>query len=407
MMTPEDRNQLDELSRLNNEFANLQRELAKKNVELTRLNEVKNRIVGVAAHDLRNPLGVILSYARFLESDTADPLSPAHRRFVAIIHRTSEFMLRLVTDLLDVTAIEAGKLTLDRQPTDLGRLTRDNVTLNAVLANRKDITLVLEPHPAIPEASLDRGKIEQVLNNLIGNAVKFSHRGRPVRVSITPDPAGRTVTVAIQDEGQGIPEEDLAKLFKPFGKTSVRATGGEQSTGLGLAIVRNIVEGHGGRITVESKVGEGSRFAFTLPLLVETVAGPSLVTPARARILVADDNPVNQKIALIQLKKLGVPADVVGTGREAVVAVARERYDLVLMDCEMPDLDGFEATRAIREAEGGGRRTLIVAMTAGARAEDRQRCLDAGMDDYLTKPTSIESIGQVIAKWIGAAVAAE
>ena len=406
-MNPDERSQLDEFSRLNNEFANLQRKMAKKNVELGKLNEVKNRIVGVAAHDLRNPLGVILSYAEFLESDTANPLSPAHRHFVAVIRRTSEFMLGLVTDLLDVTAIEAGNLTLDRQPTDLGRLTRDNVTLNAVLANRKDITLVLEPYPAIPEAALDRGKIEQVLNNLIGNAVKFSHRGRTVRVTITPDAAAGWVTVAVRDEGQGIPEADLAKLFKPFGKTSVLSTGGEQSTGLGLAIVLNIVEGHGGRISVESKVGEGSTFAFTLPMPVEAGPAPALVTPANARILVADDNAVNQKIAMIQLQKLGVPADVVGTGREAVHAVARDRYDLVLMDCEMPDLDGFEATRAIREAEGGGRRTPIVAMTASARAEDRQRCLDAGMDDYLTKPTSIESIGQVIAKWIGAAVAPE
>ncbi|MDQ3487481.1 MAG: ATP-binding protein [Acidobacteriota bacterium] len=385
-MKPDDRSHLEEFSRLNNEFANLQREMAKKNVELAKLSELKNRMIGVVAHDLRSPLGVILGYAECLESDTADPLSAEHRHFVATIRKSSEFMLRLVTDLLDVTAIEAGKLTLDRQPTDLGRLTRDNVVLNAVLASRKEITLILEPYTAIPEAALDRGKIEQVLNNLIGNAVKFSHRGRTVRVTITPDAAEGYVTVAVEDEGQGIPEADLAKLFKPFGKTSVRATSGEQSTGLGLAIVRNIVEGHGGRITVTSKVGAGSRFAFTLPMPVAAGPAPSLVMPANARILVADDNAVNQKIAVIQLQKLGLQADVVGTGRDALDAVARERYDLVLMDCEMPDLDGFEATRAIREAEAGGRRIPIVAMTANAGAEDRQRCLDAGMDDYLTKP---------------------
>lgn len=254
----------EELSRLNNDMANLQREMAKKNAELEKLNVQKNRLLGMAAHDLRNPLGVILTYAEFLTTEAFDVLNEEQREFVTTIKETSEFMLRLVTDLLDVTAIEAGQLKLDRQSADLVRLIQHNVGLNRVLAAKKDIAVEFDTPAACPPLSLDAGKIEQVLNNLIGNAVKFSHRGTQVRVRLTGAP--NMVTVAVADRGQGIPAADLPKLFTPFSKASVRSTGGEQSTGLGLAIVRRIVEGHGGRIWVESEVGRGSTFFFALPV---------------------------------------------------------------------------------------------------------------------------------------------
>ncbi len=254
----------DELTALNNEMVNLQREMAKKNVELERLNEQKNRLLGIAAHDLRNPLGVILTYSEFLDSEAASVLNEEQREFITTIKDTSQFMLRMVTDILDVTAIEAGQLKLDRQLTDVAQLIRRNVTLNGVLAAKKDITVEFDPPPPCPKVPVDAGKIEQVLNNLIGNAVKFSHRGTRVRVRMTP--SGEAVTVAVQDEGQGIPAADMSKLFRPFSKLSVRGTAGEPSTGLGLAIVRRIVEGHGGRIWVDSAAGEGCTFQFTLPV---------------------------------------------------------------------------------------------------------------------------------------------
>lgn len=254
----------DDLSRLNNELANLEREMAKKNAQLEKLNVQKNRVLGMAAHDLRSPLGVIQSYSEFLQDEAGDVLDEEQREFVAVIKSTSEFMLHMVTDILDVTAIEAGQLTLSRQPTDLARLIQHSATLNKVLAGRKGIDVEVDPMPALPPVSVDAGKIEQVLNNLLGNAVKFSHRGSMVRVRVTC--ADECVTVAVVDAGQGIPEADLPKLFKPFGKASVRGTAGELSTGLGLAIVRNIVEGHGGRIWLESTVGIGSTFFFTIPI---------------------------------------------------------------------------------------------------------------------------------------------
>lgn len=254
----------NELSRVNNELANLQREMTKQNIELEKLNRQKNELLGMAAHDLRNPLGVILTYSEFLESEATEALTEEQRDFVTTIKEMSEFMLRMINDLLDVTTIEAGRLRLDLRPADLVRLIRRNVALNRVLAAKKEIEVSFTPFAATLVFPFDAAKIEQVMNNLIGNAVKFSHRGTRVQIRLTyEDDIAR---VEVEDQGQGIPEGEMHKLFKPFGTASVRGTAGEQSTGLGLAIVRKIVEGHGGRIWVESEVGKGSTFYFTLPV---------------------------------------------------------------------------------------------------------------------------------------------
>ncbi len=253
----------NELTRLNNELANAQRELAKQNFELERLNRLKTQFLGMAAHDLRNPIGVILSFSEFLRDEAGAVLNKDQLEFLAVIKRSSEFMLHMITDLLDVSAIESGQLQLDRRPSDLGKLLEYNVGLNAVLAQKKHIQLTLQIDGPLPELSLDEGKITQVLNNLISNAVKFSKAGTAVEVHAVADGGG--VRVAVRDQGPGIPEGERGKLFQPFGKTSVRGTAGESSTGLGLAIARKIVEGHGGRIWAESEVGVGSVFIFTLP----------------------------------------------------------------------------------------------------------------------------------------------
>lgn len=241
-----------------------QKQLLDRNSALETLNEQKNRLLGMAAHDLRNPLGVILAYSDFLETEAFPVLNEDQRDFVSTIKSTSEFMLRLINELLDVSTIESGQLHLDCAPTDLNELARHNVSRNRVLAHQKCIELDFTDTENLPALMIDRGKIEQVLNNLIGNAVKYSHPDTCVAIRITRD--GDRVTVSVADQGQGIPEEDLPKLFKAFGRTSVRATAGEQSTGLGLAIARKIIEGHGGTLSVQSHVGKGSTFSFTLPV---------------------------------------------------------------------------------------------------------------------------------------------
>jgi two-component system, OmpR family, sensor kinase len=258
----------EEFSRVNNELANTQREMAKQNAELARLNEQKNQFIGMAAHDLRNPLSVILSFSQHMLRDESTPLAPRQREFVALIERNSKFMLNLIHDILSLSRIESGRLQLDLQPVDLAALVAANVNLNRVLAEKKNIRLTFKSADELPPMLLDAAKIEQVLNNLISNALKFSHPDRAVEVSVARAADG--ARVAVTDEGQGIPADEFDKLFKPFEKTSVKSTDGEPSTGLGLAIASRIIEGHGGRIKVESQSGRGSTFTITLPMRGET-----------------------------------------------------------------------------------------------------------------------------------------
>lgn len=255
----------DELGKLNNELANLQRELLKKNVELEKLNDEKNRFLGMAAHDLRNPLHAIQMYSEFLLEEASPQMSPEHIEFIEIIHSSSQFMLRLVNDLLDVAKIESGKLELDASLTDLASLVQKNVEINNLLASRKNISVTFELRGAVPNISLDSSKLEQALNNLVSNAVKFSNPGSHVDVRLTSTDA--EIIISVSDQGQGIPENELGKLFQPFQRISVKSTGGEDSTGLGLAIVKKIVTGHNGRVWVESELGKGSTFFIALPIL--------------------------------------------------------------------------------------------------------------------------------------------
>lgn len=253
----------DDLSRLNNDLATTQRELAKKNSELGRLNEQKNQFLGIAAHDLRNPLEVILTYSQFLIDEAAGRLDPEHLDFVHTIRSSSEFMLRLVDDLLDLAKIESGRLDLDLSEVDLAEVLERNVSRNGTLAQKKEIEVLLRCDPGLPALRIDALKIEQVLNNLIGNAIKFSPPGSTVEVRA--EESGGRVVLAVRDEGPGIPAEDLDLLFRPFSRAGARPSAGEKSTGLGLAIVKRIVEGHGGEIRVESEQGKGSTFFVTLP----------------------------------------------------------------------------------------------------------------------------------------------
>lgn len=253
----------DDLSQLNNELATAQRELAKSNNELTRLNDQKNQFLGMAAHDLRNPLDVILNYSEFLLEDAAPALRAEQVKFIETIRSSSEFMLRLVENLLDIAKIESGKLELDLERIDLAILAERNVALNQVLASRKDIEVRFHGPGEPLEMVADPVKLEQVLNNLIGNAVKFSPSGNAVDVHVTV--GADAVTLSVEDRGPGVPADELDKLFRPFERTRVRSTAGEKGTGLGLAIVKRIVEGHRGSIRVESEAGRGSTFHVTLP----------------------------------------------------------------------------------------------------------------------------------------------
>jgi signal transduction histidine kinase len=254
----------DELSRLNNELVTAQRELAKKNAELARLNDQKNQFLGMAAHDLRNPLSAILTLSEFLLDKRLNVTPAEQEEFIRRIRSSSEFMVRLVNDLLDISKIEAGKLALDLEAADLRAIIENNVALNRILADKREVKLSLFQDAGIPLMMLDSAKIEQVLDNLIVNAVKFSPAGGTVEVRL--DKGENDVTLSVSDQGPGIPEDEFHKLFNPFEKTSAKSATKEKGTGLGLAIVKKIVSGHQGKIWVESQVGKGSTFHVQLPL---------------------------------------------------------------------------------------------------------------------------------------------
>ncbi len=258
---------MERLSRLNNELSRMQRELAKKNADLNRVISQKNALLGMAAHDLRNPLGAIRGFIDFVMMSHKEKLPPDAQEMLGIVKDTSNYMLGMVEEMLDFAAISDGELRLEREDVDLVNLLTEAVRVNQRMADRKEIQLALELGPGCKEAlaafSLDRHKMRQVLDNLMGNAVKFSHEGTRVEVALAQAAGGFLLTV--RDRGVGMEPEVQAALFRPLQRERRQGTAGEKSTGLGLSIVRRIVEGHGGRVWAESTPGQGSTFFVEIP----------------------------------------------------------------------------------------------------------------------------------------------
>jgi signal transduction histidine kinase len=262
-----DHNELEsmrkELVELNNELSNLTRELHKKNAELERLNLLKNQFLGYAAHDLRKPIGAIMSYSDFLLSEISADLNDEHRRFLETISSSSGFMKAMVDEFLDIARIESGQLVLDLVPIDFREVIEKSLALNEILARKRGVALSLVCDPNIPRLLVDGAKIEQVLNNLISNAIEHSDPGTIVEIEVSYN--GQAVTVLVKDQGPGLTQEDIQKLFRPFARAARRKPSGAKSTGLGLVIARKIIEAHLGKIWVESEIGKGATFGFSIP----------------------------------------------------------------------------------------------------------------------------------------------
>jgi CheY-like chemotaxis protein/two-component sensor histidine kinase len=304
----------------------------------------------------------------------------------------STFMLGMVNELLDISKIESGNLELALAPVDLREFLTRIVMLNRVFAERKQIEIEFTMPDELPPSPLDEPKIEQVFNNLLSNACQYSHPHTTIRVSAQR--RDNEAIITIQDQGQGIPSEELAQIFEPFHKTSVKSTEDEPSTGLGLAIVRRIVEGHGSKIQVESAVGEGTTFSFSLPLAVDqpTATGPW-------RILLAEDNTFYQQMMSSILTKRHHQVTLVTDGRAALDLLAEQHFDVILIDLEMPVMGGLETIQKLRQRETG-RRTPAIALTGHSHDQERQSCLEVGIDDFLTKPVKPELLIAIIAQAI-------
>jgi len=384
-----------------------ERKLAQAKANAEAANQAKSQFLATMSHEIRTPLNAVLGLNELM---LHSPLDSQQRRHAELIGSSGRLLLALINDILDVSRIEAGHLQLTSAPFSVRMAAEGVVALMRERAVAKGLALRLEFAPN--EDALIQGdaiRIQQILFNLVGNAIKFTDGGT-VQVNVTVEPgAGRALTLhlAVSDTGIGIPASAMPTLFDRFTQadsTTMRRYGG---SGLGLAITREIVQMMGGTIATTSTPGVGSRFTVSIPSrfvdrdeVLPAAAESGGAEPARPplRILVAEDNDVNQILINAVLARMGHVVHLVANGQLAVEAVRRGDYDLVLMDLQMPGMDGMEATQAIR-ALGGARASLpIIAMTANAFEEDRQACLAAGMDDYVAKPIDVEHLARAIAR---------
>ncbi len=397
-----------ELQERSQELEELNKELQITRDDAIIASQVKSAFIASVSHELRTPLGAILGISELMLD--GDDLTDEYKEFSKVIHDAGKALLALVNDVLDLSKIEAGKMSLDLRQFNPAAIAGESVYLLKATAASKGLEIHLELANDIPDCVLgDPSRIQQIILNLLGNAIKFTDAGK-VALSVTVQAQMAQTTVirfSVVDTGIGIAEDQQSKLFQPFSQIKTRKNYG--GTGLGLTISKRLVELMHGQMGLESSPQAGSTFWFSIPfehskqLLLATDSPNRVIELARGkRILVVEDQLVMQSLARNQMLNLGLECDITGSAEEALSKLGDIDYDLILMDCHLPMMDGIEATSVIRarELELQKTRVPIIAMTAGAMKGDREKCLSAGMDDFLSKPYSLKELQEKLHTWL-------
>ena len=389
--------------------------LAKAKEGAEAADRAKSLFLATMSHEIRTPMNGVLGFARMLE---AGHLNPDQREYVESILSSGAMLLTLLNDILDLSKIEAGAMQIERKPVDLRRVARNVARLFASAAERKNLRLDCVVDESVPARVYgDTIRITQVLTNLVSNSVKFTDQGSvEVRISAqtaaAPDGTpGQEIVFRVRDTGIGITDAEMARLFRSFSQADSSTTRRFGGTGLGLVITRRLCGLMGGSLDAESKSNKGSTFTARIrtdvaPEEAAAEGAPDSQRPGGAAsggpldVLLVEDNPLNRRLGQAMLGRLGHRTAFASNGREALERIQDRRFDVVLMDVQMPEMDGLTATRLIRERESrdGNRRLPIIAVTADAMIDDRKRCLLAGMDDYLMKPLDLDLLSNALLK---------
>ena len=378
-------------------------------------NAAKTRFLASVSHELRTPLNGIIGMTQLVG---AEPLSALQRQRLDVLRHSAEHLVTVIGDLLDLSRIEFDRIELNPQPTLIAQTVRDVTDLLQPVAEERGLSFDVVFDLGLPAAAqMDASRVKQVLHNLIGNALKFTAQGG---VGLAVAMNDGVLRFRVSDSGEGIPPDAIERIFDAFEQGPSSTAPARSGAGLGLTISRRLARAMGGDVTCRSVPGKGTTFEFTIafrpahktpvprPSLSEELAaaGKATSAPERrpGRVLVVEDNDVNALVVRGMLDQMGVNAELAVDGQKALALMNQTRFDLVLMDCQMPVLDGWEATRIWRAREMRLRanpRVPIVALTASAAAGERERCLEAGMDDYLSKPFSREALGALVDRYLG------